>query len=82
MAVQDPRGMTGEDVEFGPELVDGLAVRPTVRRLQLAGLTADEAANLTARLAGLRVGRSPWTVREVERLLFIRILVERGRLTP
>jgi hypothetical protein len=56
-------------------------VRPTFRRLRLAGLTPDEAGNLTAHLAGLRVAGAPWTVREIERLVFLRTLVERGRLT-
>jgi hypothetical protein len=46
----------------------------------LAGLSTSEAANLTAHLNGLRVGRQPWALAEIERLLFLRVLVESGRI--
>lgn len=62
------------------------AVRPpgpasvTYRRLRLCGLTTIEAGNLTARLEGLQIGATPWSLREVEHLLFLRTLVAAGRI--
>jgi hypothetical protein len=56
------------------------SVRRTFQRLRLAGLSTSEAANLTAHLSGLRVGRQPWTLVEIERLLFLRVLVDTGRV--
>lgn len=50
------------------------------RRLRICGLSAAEAANLTARLEGLAINRQPWTIREVEHLRFLRSLVTGGRL--
>jgi hypothetical protein len=55
-------------------------VRATYRRLRMAGLTATEAGNLTAHLNGLHVAEQGWTLQEIERLLFIRALVELGRI--
>lgn len=55
-------------------------VQKTCRRLRIAGWTADEAANLVAHLCGLRIGRRPWTAREIENLLFIRSMVRSGRI--
>jgi hypothetical protein len=46
----------------------------------MAGLTAAEAGNLTAHLSGLQVAEHCWTLKEIERLLFVRALVERGRI--
>jgi hypothetical protein len=59
-----------------------IEVAVTARRLQLDGFTAAEAASLTARLAGLAPARTGWSVRQVEHLLFIRSIVESGRLDP
>ncbi len=56
------------------------APRWTFQRLRMCGLTTDEAGNLTAHVTGLRIGDRPWTMTEVERLVFLRTLVERGRL--
>jgi len=83
MATHDPRGTEGAGVQVRERATGGRApsVRPTFRRLQLAGLTPDEAGNLTAHLTGLRVTGAPWTVREIERVVFLRTLVERGRIT-
>jgi hypothetical protein len=46
------------------------------------GWTEGEAGNLAAHLAGLTASRKGWQIHEVERLLFIRALVERGRIAP
>jgi len=55
-------------------------VRSTYQRLRMAGLSATEAGNLTAHLNGLHVAEHGWTLQEVERLLFIRALVDLGRI--
>jgi hypothetical protein len=54
--------------------------RTTYRRLRLAGLDAAQAGNLTAHLAGLRATPRGWTVHEIESLLFVRSLVDGGKL--
>jgi hypothetical protein len=46
----------------------------------MVGLTATEAGNLTAHLNGLRIADQSWTLHEIERLQFVRTLVERGRI--
>jgi hypothetical protein len=67
-----------QDHETAPRSV---AVAAAVRSLQISGFTAGEATNLTARLAGLPVVRSGWSVRQVEHLIFLRAIVANGRLT-
>jgi hypothetical protein len=52
----------------------------TVRRLQMCGFSPVEAATLAGRLTGLPVTRSGWTARQVEYLVFLRAIVESGRL--
>ena len=52
----------------------------TTRRLQLCGLSLVEATNLTAHLNGLPIVESGWTVRQIEHLLFLRSIVDSGRL--
>lgn len=52
----------------------------TYRRLGSKGFRSDEAGNLTAYLHGLPPVRSGWALREIEGLLFLRDLVERGRI--
>jgi hypothetical protein len=59
-----------------------LPVAATTRRLQLCGLSAAEASNLTAHLSGLPAVESGWTVRQIEHLLFLRSIVETHRLDP
>jgi hypothetical protein len=72
-------------VEEGP-IADHETVRmgppfgQVARRLQQCGFTPAEAANLMARCAGLPAVRSGWTIRQVEHLVFIRTIVESGRL--
>lgn len=58
------------------------AARPLYRRLFLAGLTAREAGTLAGRVQGLPVVQGGWAIREVEHLLFVRALVESGRIRP
>ena len=53
--------------------------RATFRRLRFCGLTPEQAGNLTARLEGIKPVRDGWAVVEIERLVFLRWLVERGR---
>jgi hypothetical protein len=55
-------------------------VRSTYHRLRMVGLSPAEAGNLTAHLNGLRIADQGWTLHEIERLLFLRALVESGRI--
>ena len=55
-------------------------VRATFRRLRVMGLDAMEAGNLTAYDRGIPPVERGWTVKEIDRLLFVRYLVERRRL--
>lgn len=48
--------------------------------LRWIGLTTEEAANLTARVVGIGAAPGGWTVADVQRLLFLRWLVESNRL--
>ncbi|MFL5727795.1 MAG: hypothetical protein ACJ765_06010 [Chloroflexota bacterium] len=68
-----------EDHETSRREVD---VGRTALRLQLSGLTLAEASNLTAHLAGLPPARTGWSLRQVEHLMFLRSIVETGRLSP
>ena len=54
--------------------------RATIRQLQFRGLSAAEATNVAAYLAGIRPSVTPWTLPQIERLLFVRWLVDAGRL--
>jgi hypothetical protein len=56
--------------------------RATFMGLRWSGLTTEEAANLTARLSGIRSAPGGWTVGDIQRLLFLRWLVENRRLDP
>jgi hypothetical protein len=53
--------------------------RATYRNLLLRGLAPDEAANLTAYLCGIQLAETAWTIREVNRILFLRELNRTGR---
>ena len=70
--------MTDGDVVSPPR--EQRTVRSTYQRLRMAGLSAAEAGNLTAHLNGLHVAENSWTLQEIERLLFIRALVDLGRI--
>lgn len=49
-----------------------LPTKATYRSLIMRGLTPDEAANLTAYLAGINVGGSHWTLKQINQILFLR----------
>ena len=70
------QAIQGETVCAAPQ---AMSPRTTFRRLRICGLSAEEAGNLTARLEGLRPVRDGWAVLEIERLVFLRWLVDRGR---
>ena len=55
--------------------------RTTFRDLLTKGLDPAEAGNLTAFVNGLQPMGTSWTVAEIDRLMFLRYLVERGRVT-
>ncbi|HET7702953.1 MAG TPA: hypothetical protein VFK35_06105 [Candidatus Limnocylindrales bacterium] len=55
-----------------------LPTRATYRNLLSRGLAPDEAANLTAFLAGIPIGESSWTLRQVNQLLFLRQMNRAG----
>jgi hypothetical protein len=54
--------------------------RATYRQLRAAGLDHVEAGNVTAYLAGLAPVETGWEIAEIDRLLFVRYMAERGRL--
>jgi hypothetical protein len=58
-----------------------LATRSTYRTLIMRGMAPDEAANLTAFMAGLPVGQGRWTLKQINELLFLRRMHETGMLT-
>ena len=45
----------------------------------MRGLAPDEATNLTAYLAGIAVGDTHWTIRQVNQLLFLREMARGGQ---
>jgi len=55
-----------------------IRTRSTVRLLVLRGLELPEATNLTAFLCGIPVADGHWSLREINRLLFLRDLARRG----
>jgi hypothetical protein len=65
---------TGRRSDREPEL----HTRATYRNLLMRGLEPDEAANLTAYLAGIAVGETHWTLRQVNQLLFLREMHRAG----
>ncbi len=58
---------------------DQLLTGATYRQLLMKGLAPDEAANLTAFLCGIPVADVHWSLRQVNRLLFLRELARTGR---
>ena len=64
-----------------PEPTADVPTRSTYRSLIIRGLEPDEAANLTAWLAGIAVGESHWTLRQINQLLFLREMNRSGHFT-
>ena len=62
-----------------PENPTSLTTRSTYRNLLLRGMAPEEAANLTAFLAGLPVGEGHWTLKQINELLFLRRMAELGK---
>jgi hypothetical protein len=56
----------------------GPTTKATYRMLLLRGMAPDEAANLTAYLAGIPVGEAHWTLRQINELLFLRQMQRTG----
>lgn len=48
------------------------------RHLLMKGMAPDEAANLTAFMAGIPIADVHWTLRQVNQLLFLRRMQETG----
>src|SRR4051812_9433495 len=65
--------------EASPDSTPELPTRATYRNLIIRGLAPDEAANLTAWIAGLEVADAHWTLRQVNQLLFLRDMNRAGR---
>jgi hypothetical protein len=61
-----------------PEPTPELPTRATYRSLIIRGLAPDEAANLTAYLAGIGVSGSHWTLKQINQLLFLRQMNRAG----
>lgn len=62
-----------------PETRQALPTRATYRTLLLKGMAPEEAANLTAYMAGIPIGESHWTLNQVNKLLFLRQMRRTGR---
>jgi hypothetical protein len=62
-----------------PASTPELPTRATYRNLIMRGLAPDEAANLTAYLAGIGVGGSRWTLKQINQLLFLRQMNRTGQ---
>ena len=45
----------------------------------MKGMAPEEAANLTAFIAGIPVGEAHWTLQQINKLLFLRRMAETGR---
>ena len=75
--------MSGSDIAPSStstsEAPTGLATRATYRHLLLKGMEPEEAANLTAFLAGIPVGDGHWTLQQINKILFLRRMAETGR---
>ena len=74
-------GTAATSLPANPESTPELPTRATYRNLIIRGLAPDEAANLTAWLAGIEVGDAHWTLRQVNQLLFLRQMNRSGHFT-
>jgi hypothetical protein len=90
MLIQDSPDATELGAMPGPEpapagVDTGMADLPFAaiyRRFLFAGFDAAQAGNLSARIAGLGPVRGGWRAHEIEALLFLRHLVDDGRVGP
>ena len=71
------RARTTKRGTAGRDLPETYSVYLGLRR---SGLSSAEAGNLTARLEGIQPVPGGWSLRDVERLLFLRWLITSGRL--
>jgi hypothetical protein len=69
---------TATAIPSSPASSRELHTRVTYRNLLMRGLAPDEAANLTAFLAGIAVGDTHWTLTEINQLLFLREMNRAG----
>jgi len=67
-----------------PAQTVGTIPRPAAayRQLLMRGLAPDEAANITAVMRGIPIVATPWTVRQISHLLFLRAMLDAGRFGP
>ncbi len=72
--------IAGDEIGVEPPLTPARDARATYHGLLIGGFSSKEAANLTAHLTGLRISTRPWTLHQIEHLLFLRSVVESGRL--
>jgi hypothetical protein len=72
-------GTATSTTELQVETQRSLATRSTYRHLLLKGMAPDEAANLTAFIAGIPVGEAHWTLKQINQLLFLRQMRQNGR---
>ena len=72
-------GTVTSTTELPAEIQRSLATRSTYRHLLLKGMAPDEAANLTAFIAGIPVGEAHWTLKQINQLLFLRQMRQNGR---
>jgi hypothetical protein len=77
-------GASGSDIvtsttALKAETPGSLATRSTYRHLLMKGMAPDEAANLTAYIAGIPVGEAHWTLKQINQLLFLRQMQQTGR---
>jgi hypothetical protein len=64
-----------------PAVITKLATRATYRTLIMRGMAPEEAANLTAFMAGIPIGQGHWTLKQINELLFLRRMHETGKLS-
>jgi NAD(P)H-hydrate repair Nnr-like enzyme with NAD(P)H-hydrate dehydratase domain len=72
-------GIVTSTTELPVETQRSLATRSTYRHLLMKGMAPEEAANLTAYLAGIPVGEAHWTLKQINQLLFLRQMRQTGR---
>ena len=71
----------GTDAVTHQEWTAELRTRSIYRNLLMRGLAPDEAANITAFLAGIPIGDARWTLRQINELLFLREMNRTGHFT-